>query len=346
MLNKISLAHFRNHKSIEFSFSEQVVIVGQNAVGKTNLLEAIYTSITGFGFRGKDDELIQQGEDWLRIDLETESAKRTVKIQSDNKITKTLEVDGVKKTPRSFRENTAVVLFEPNLLRMLSGPPDLRRTWVDNLVSQIDPVYEDSLKRYKRVLFQRNNLLKKAASDDELFVWELKLGEYGQKLVESRSLFFHELNSVIESLYSSISRQNDAISVEYNPQNKAYASWLISELQTRRARDKILGFTSVGPHRDDFVIRHKESGSTFSNIGSRGELRSMALALKFYELKLLENRLGLKPVLLLDDVFSELDSTRRKSLIQTAQEYQSFFTATDLPDFLNHKTTQVIELAP
>lgn len=346
MISKINLSNFRNHDEYSVELEEKVVFVGPNASGKTNLLEAIFTGITGNGFRGSDFELIKNNQPWSRIDIETNTGLRSVKIKSDHagKTTKILELDGVKKPIRSFRKDAAAVLFEPNELRMLSGPPELRRAWMDKLLTQTSLFYEDSLKRYRRALFQRNNLLKKSASQDELFVWELKLGEYGEQLVAARSDLFNDLSNKIELLYQNIANTKDKIDIAYtNQQIESYASWLIGKLESDRERDKLAGFTVNGPHRDDFTI--SRNGTNISDTGSRGELRSLVLALKFYELEKLEAYLNIKPLLLLDDVFSELDSVRRQSLLETTSRYQSIFTTTDPPDSIS-SSTRVIRLAP
>jgi len=330
MLKTIAVQKFRNHESFSCSLQKQTLVVGSNAVGKTNLLESIYVGLTGSGFRGNDKDLINFESSWGRVDLQADRQK-TVKLEvnSTGKIIKTLEVDSVKRTPRDFCKNDAVVLFEPNELRMLTGPPELRRAWMDNLISKIEPKYSDSLARYKRALAQRNSLLKRNANDDQFFVWELKMGEYGEQLVNQRMALASKANKSLPRLYSGISNKDDLVEIVYRIPSETYASWLVGKLALSRERDKLIGFTPNGPHRDDFDIFR--NGASINSTGSRGELRSMVLSMKFYELELIEKARSIKPVLLLDDVFSELDENRRVALLNVTANYQSIFTSTDKP---------------
>ena len=332
MINSLRIQQFRNHNDRQIDFvKSNVLITGRNTRGKTSLLEALYLGLRGVGFRNSDDFLIQHSKDWARVDLVMDSDDRTVKlIREGDNLRKQHEKSGqIHKKLLTFREGGSVVLFEPDELRMLSGPPELRRAWLDNLIITLEPRYEIVIKHYLRALKQRNRLLKQpSVAPDQYFVWELKLGEYGEQITHLRTKIIGRLNESITRLYTQISKGDESISVIYDQPHGSYSAWLVHSLQIRREHDQRIGYTTVGPHREDFVMTRNHQ--PLSTTGSRGEIRSAVIALKLFEIEIIEKTLAIKPILLLDDVLGELDAGRQGALLNSIIGCQTFITTTEL----------------
>lgn len=332
MLTYIRLQHFRSYDDAEFEFAPGVnVIAGPNASGKTNLLEAILVVSRGSSYRARDVELIQFDSSWARLDGRTESHDRTVKLQEDSTTAKSFVVDEQPLTRLHVSKSLPVVLFEPNHLLLLSGSPDLRRTFLDDLIEQTDPRFASVRKHYKRVLAQRNSLLKKQPPNlaEQLFVWNVRLSELGGQIARQRAELVAHLNEQVGELYGTVAQQKTEVGLTYASRFRpeSYESELLHKLESNTDLDAARGFTAYGPHRDDLeatINRHVVQESA-----SRGEARTLVLALKLLELRMVEQVRGTKPMLLLDDVFSELDRARRQSLTTFLQPYQTFITTTD-----------------
>lgn len=346
MISILRLQQFRSYKDISFEFSPEVTIVaGPNASGKTNLLEAVLVVAKGASYRAKDAELVAHGESWARLDAETSQGKRTIKLKPAQK---TFEFDD-KPYQRLLRQHVLpVVLFEPNHMLLLSGSPDLRRQFMDDLLEQTVPRYGEYRRHYKRVLSQRNALLKKRLTN-QLFVWDIRLSELGGKIAKERARLVDELNDKASSLYSEISGIKTAIALQYSLRfpHDTYESSMLRALEHDVEKDIVRGFTSNGPHREDMTATIE--GKLFQESASRGENRTLVLALKLIELQLLEQDNNKKPMLLLDDVFSELDASRREHLTKALRKYQTIITTTDADIVTPHlpagkiiKTTEVI----
>ena len=328
----LRVQHLRAHEAFSLTLSPHVtVITGRNGSGKTSLIEAIYVALQGSSFKGADTDLLQTEKEWWRIDLTfNDDTKRTVKFDPSRTsgrkqfivVEKTVYRLGVKyKYP--------VVLFEPDDLRLLHGSPTRRRQFIDTFISQLDPAYLSALRKYDRALKQRNNLLKKPhTTSDELFVWNVALSEYGAYIIEQRIHFIEQINQELNQAYNTIAQSKDTVSVHYshtlvdNIKQK-----LLSELHLHSERDKILGYTSTGPHRHDVVFRYNNSPAL--SVASRGEVRSIVLALKFLEVEIIEKLTGIKPIVLLDDVFSELDEERQRALMSVTREHQLVIATTN-----------------
>ena len=321
----------RTHQRFTCDLSPQVTVVtGKNGSGKTSLIEAIYLALQGTSFRGSDKDILQYDSDWWRVDIKTsDGAIRTVKFDPSRATgRKQFIVDEKTSYRLSPAHKYPVVLFEPDDLRLISGSPSRRRQFIDRLISQLDPQYGISLRKYERALQQRNALLKKhLIPTDDLFVWNVALGEYGAYIMTKRVQFIEQLNAQLNDAYNAIAHSKDMVSIHYsdttidNTQQK-----LMSELHARADRDKLLGFTSVGPHRHDVVFRFNNTPATTS--ASRGEIRSMILALKFLEVTMIENATNLPPIILLDDVFGELDNERQLHLATMFANSQVVITST------------------
>lgn len=321
-ITNIHLVSFRSFNDQSFDFSGGVnIIIGPNAVGKTSLLESIYLIETGKTFR-QDQNLIQEGKDWARIDMNT----------SDNK-TKTIKITETGKTIETAEKNTNnVVLFEPNELFLFYQNPSERRAYIDQRISTNNPNHNKKLNKYKAVLFQRNNLLKtRRAITETLFVWNVKLAQLAQEIVIERQEYIDGLNREITDVYRQISSQKEKVEVEYYskvPVNESYVSSLLKQLEANQEQDMATGYTNFGPHRDDVIF--KILGKGVKNVASRGEIRTIMLALKKLEANQQNN-----PIILLDDVFSELDSLRRQKVVELFKDYQVFITTTEADLVIN-----------
>jgi DNA replication and repair protein RecF len=238
-----------------------------------------------------------------------------------------------------------VVLFEPNSLLLLNGQPDARRLYMDDLLEQLEPGFVATRKHYRRVLSHRNALLKHPPKDIEqqIFVWNVRLSELGGHIARERAKLVEQLNKKLNGLYQSIAKSKTKVAASYESQLplENYETALLRKLESSLDKDILRGFTAVGPHRDDLVLSF--NGTPASSIASRGETRTALLALKIFELGLLEEARGQKPLLLLDDVFSELDGKRRHALTDYLKNYQTFITTTDA-DLVLHKFVQSANL--
>ncbi len=339
MISDIRLQHFRSYSDATFEFTPAVnIIVGPNASGKTNLLESILVTARGSSYRVKDSELVEHDQPWARLDSHIDGDVRTIKIVNEPLPSKTYEIEG-----RSYRRLLAtktlpVVVFEPNHLFMLSGSPDLRRSYLDDLLEQIDPAYGRLRKDYRRVLTQRNTLLKRLGDQaaSQIFPWNVRLSELGGGMTQARLALLDQLNQSASELYSSLSHKQTEVSLRYETKLPVdnYASALLRSLEANFHLDVARGFTGSGPHREDISVLI--SGRTSQTTASRGEARTAVLMLKVMELRFIMEARGIRPLLLLDDVFSELDGGRRKALTSYLQEYQTFITTTDADVVIQH----------
>jgi len=331
-LRELRLHQFRSHHDVVFQFDDDVTaITGPNGGGKTTIIEAIYALMIGKSFRDADDDLIEFDHDWWRIEADIDGRTRELRYQPSNK-GKQLIIDGVTKGRFTYRQLLPVVLFEPDQLFLIQGSPGSRRQYVDTILLQLNPAYRDHLSRYERALTQRNNVLKRSQSglDDALFVWDIALSEHGAAISEARNILTSELNELLSDLYSSLAGRTQSLHVGYQTSlqhDSDTRSQLLASLRKNHEKDSLRGFTSVGPHRDDIVFSLNDKNAQVS--ASRGEIRSIVLSLKFAERQLLENHTNIAPIMLFDDVLSELDTTRRKFLARSHKDSQIIYTTTE-----------------
>lgn len=351
MITDIRLQHFRSYTDGSFEFDPGVnIIVGPNASGKTNLLEGVLMACLGKSYRAKDTDLIEHDQTWARIDTHTPTGSRVVKI-IPGKLTvtnKTFVIDDVVYKRLSLHRAIPAVLFEPNHLQLLNGSPDGRREYLDGLIEQTVNGFATIRRQYKRTLAQRNNLLKHGkAHGDQLFVWNIRLSQLGAQIAIERQRAVDHMNTHMTELYQSLSKTNGVVSVVYTSGCEAtqYGSDMLYKLEQSLQFDLERGFTSYGPHRDDMTLTLNTHVA--SETASRGEVRTLVLALKIIELQRIQQARSQKPVLLLDDVFSELDGARRQALTTVLQTHQTFITTTDadivVKNFSQH--SNVIALA-
>ncbi len=331
ILKTLRVQNFRTHSDFILEIGEKSTLIsGANGSGKTSLLEAIYFALQGTSFRSSDKEILRNdGSSWFRIDLkDSRDSLRTIIFNNAvQKSKKQFLVDGNKKARLNANLRIPVVLFEPDDLQLLSGSPTRRRNFLDYFLSQIFPSFQLALTRYNKALKQRNNLLKRDnVSKDELFPWNLMLAEYGAEIISKRQDFLELLNSKIEEVYFEISGVKDEIEIDYLGE-KVSKNEILAILSENIERDKILGYTNFGPHKHDiqFIFNKKPA----QNVASRGENRSLVLALKFIETDILSDLTSKRPIVLLDDVFSELDDDRQKLLTKHFSKYQTIITSTN-----------------
>jgi DNA replication and repair protein RecF len=341
MLKHLSLTNYRNHKKFDLDFSDITVLIGKNGVGKTNILESIGVIGYGRSFRGENRlDLIRLDADYTRIiadDLE-------VFIQKSPRLIFQSKERGVKRKIADFIGLLPVVIFSPESLEIVTGEPKERRRFLDILISQHDHQYFRALLEYKKVLMQRNNLLKRisegSAQVEELDFWDLELARLAKIITKKRLEVVSDFSDQLTPLYRLISGNEDSkLEIIYHP--KADDDF-ITKLAARRSIDIAAGLTLTGPHRDDLVFKLNDLEA--DKFASRGELRSAVLALKIAELKYLEN--DKKPMLLLDDIFSEFDADRRSHLFKLIKNYQTLITTTDKEHLSKEllKSASVIEI--
>lgn len=350
MITNLRLQNFRSYDDASFKLKPGVnIVVGPNASGKTNLLEALLVLARGYSYRAKDMELVSFNQPWSRLDIKTKGGvQRTVKITVEPTNTKTYELDNKVFKRLTMTHTLPMVLFEPEDLRLLSGGPERRRDYMDDLLEQTTAGYGALRRQYRRALTQRNALLKQKGSYDQIFPWDVRLSELAGQIVRARSELVTELNQDIGELYGALSGTDVKVSLEYQSRwpVDSYETKLLKELEVSLELDLVRGFTGSGPHREDLAVLF--DGHPAAEVASRGEIRTVVLALKVIELKLIEKLREQPPLLLLDDVFSELDGRRRQALTEHLAPYQTLITTTDADAIIGHfnKNVNIIRLDP
>jgi DNA replication and repair protein RecF len=341
-ITSIRLQDFRTYNDESFEFEPGVnIVVGPNASGKTNLLESILVLSRGGSYRARDAELVRFNKPWARIDGVFEKHTRLMKLEEKNGRTeKSFLIDDKPYKRLSLERTLPVVLFEPNHLQFIIRGPEQRREYIDGLLERSEAGFKALSGNYRRVLAQRNALLKHGAkaAKKQLFVWNVRISELGSKLAESRARLITEINKDISKTYSKISQKKSVVEVFYDSQFPidTYASKLLHKLENSEDLELERGFTAYGPHREDIIFYL--NGQLVGETASRGEMRTLVLALKIYELNLIEVTRQQKPIFLLDDVFSELDGARRHSLVNYLKNYQAIITTTDADAIIEHFT--------
>ena len=329
-LHRLSVQSVRNHTSFSCDFDERTtVIYGKNGAGKTALLEAIAIVYRGVSFRGSDKDILRDDAKWYRIDV-IDDTKRPRRVFYDNRRERPIKqfiIDDKTHGRLPQKDKYPIVLFTPNDLRLIDGSPTRRRDYLDAVITQCDPHYGMMRRRYERALLQRNKLLKLPhLQPEQLFSWNVILSETGAYMIEARIAYITRINAGLTDHYRRIAKTTDVITAEYTHPHVT-SQQLLSHYETATARDLATGNTSVGPHRHDLVISMR--GKPAIDTASRGELRTIILAIKFIEAELLEEYCGDTPLILLDDVYGELDETRRESLSKNLSHHQIIITSTD-----------------
>lgn len=337
-VKNISLNNYRNYKDLDLDLSPGLnVIYGHNAQGKTNILESIYYAATARSHRTHYDRelinwdaneahirvrIVKKHEDCIDIHLR-KNGKKGIAINRVP-INKLGELYG----------NINVILFSPEDLSLIKKGPAERRKFLDIEICQIDKIYIYHLGQYHKILKQRNNLLKAISmgrgNQDTLEVWDMQLVQYGLKIMERRRRFIKEIKGYVEEIHGQITNDLEKIELRYEENVKPDS--FLQQLTKNRKRDLKIGSTSVGPHRDDlsFIV----NGTDLRSYGSQGQHRTVALTLKLAEINLIRDEVGHEPVLLLDDVLSELDQQRQQHLMKALKKTQTIVTCTGVEDFV------------
>lgn len=342
-IERVKLYNFRNYRQFDFTFTNGVhIFTGNNAQGKTNLLEAIFLAVLGKSFRaGNDDEMIfwDQESAIVEIDFSNIIAGHSLKIELIRNEKRKNTLNGKNINKRDIVGQLNAVLFCPEDLWLIKGGPVLRRRFIDFLISQVDKKYYQDYIRFNRVILQRNNLLKKInlnlAKIKQLDIWDDELIALSEKIFIRRKEFLIVLSDIAGKIYTKISCGAERFSSHYSvfgidegfKDDDTYRVWYQNRLSVARQREIMRGSTEVGPHKDDISFRFDEHEAKL--FGSQGQQRTAILALKLAEIELMTQITGEKPILLLDDVMSELDEFRRRRLIQEINgNIQTFITGT------------------
>ena len=342
VIKSIKLENFRNYENIDLNFENGTnILYGDNAQGKTNVLEAIYLSATTKSHKGsKDKEIIsfQSDEAHIRTYLDKDGMEYRVDMHLRKSKSKGIAINGQHlKKAAELLGLLNVVFFSPEDLSIIKNGPSERRRFVDMELCQIDKYYLYNLNQYNKIVNQRNKLLKDFYFNNDisetLNVWNIQLLSYGKQIIERRSKFVDQLNEIIYDIHKKLSGEKEKLKIVYEPDTKEdeFEKKLIS------AKDKDIKYkmTSVGPHRDDFCFM--VNGVDIRKYGSQGQQRTAALSLKLSEIELVKKVTKDNPVLLLDDVLSELDSNRQNYLLNSIGNIQTIITCTGLDEFINNR---------
>lgn len=339
IIEEISLENFRNYKNQKVNLNEGInVFYGNNAQGKTNLLESIFICAIGKSFRtNKEKELINFDSDKAKFSVSYKKSDRDGKITlelSDKK--KILHNDVLLKKTSEILGNIYVVLFTPDDISILKGGPVYRRRFLDIMISQLRPTYMHLLSQYNKTLLQRNSCLRQIKLSNMpkamLDVWDEKLVEFGEKIFRYREEFIHRIEYKLWNIHCRITDKKEEISIKYISSFKGGDEFR-KKLVEHRDSDIQRGSTSIGTHRDDFIMTI--NGKTISVYGSQGQHRTAILSLKIAELEIIQDEVGEFPILLLDDFMSELDEFRRNNLLLNMTNNQVIITCTDKTFFEN-----------
>jgi DNA replication and repair protein RecF len=343
-IKSLKLKNYRNYDFLELDFDSSAnIFYGDNAQGKTNILEAVYLTGTTKSHRGtKDRDMIQFGHD--ESHLETIVEKNGIDYQIDMHLKKNGSKGiAINKIPIKRASELLgiihLVFFSPEDLNVIKNGPSERRRFIDMELSQLDRVYMNNLSNYNKIIQQRNHLLKDMMYSDQkslmstLDVWDMQLVHYGNLIIERRNEFINEINEIISAIHRKLTGDREEIQVMYEPGNGNMS--LEQALLKNRERDMRMRSTSVGPHRDDICFMSKDLD--IRKYGSQGQQRTTALSLKLSEIEIVKRAINDTPVLLLDDVLSELDKHRQNYLLDSIHDIQTLITCTGVDEFVNRR---------
>ncbi len=342
IVDSLELKNFRNYERTLFSFDPGTnILYGDNAQGKTNVLEALQVCSTTKSQRGShDSEMIRFGEEeaHIRLLFRKHGIAHKIDIHLRKNGKKGAAVDGVPiRRAADLLGQVHLVSFFPEDLRIIKNSPRDRRRFLDSQLCQLDKVYTTRLTEYNKIVVQRNALLKDArfadAIDPTLDVWDEQMVLYGSHLIRQREMFLQQLNELVKKIHADLTGGKEQIELCYEPD--VQAEQFAEELRRNREKDKKWKVSSSGPHRDDFQV--KVNGIDIRHFGSQGQQRSAALSLKLSEIQLVKDRIKDTPILLLDDVLSELDNNRQKMLLQGIENVQTFLTCTGMDGLIEHQ---------
>lgn len=342
IIKSLELADFRNYEILNIEFDKGTnILYGDNAQGKTNILEAIYVSATTKSHKGsRDKEIINfdKEESHIRTYLQKEEVSYKVDMHLRKSKSKGIAIDGQKiKKAADLLGLLNVVFFSPEDLSIIKSGPAERRRFADMELCQLDNFYLYNLNNYNRIIHQRNRLLKdmyfNPGLKETLNIWDSQLVSFGSKIIERRAVFAKQLCEIIIDIHKKLSGGKETLIIKYEPDVTAENfEQKMKENQEKDIRSKL---TAVGPHRDDFSFL--VNGIDIRRYGSQGQQRTAALSLKLSEIELVKKITKDMPVLLLDDVLSELDSSRQNYLLNSIGNIQTIITCTGLDEFINNR---------
>ena len=339
-IQSLELKNYRNYDRLIIEFSSGTnILYGDNAQGKTNILEAVYLGATTKSHRGsKDKEIIRFGENesHIRIHLMKQDIGHQIDMHLKKSRTKGAAIDRIPiKRSSDLLGCVPVIFFSPEDLSIIKNGPSERRKFLDIELSQLEKMYLHQLSSYNRVMAQRNNLLKQLVYQRELLdtldSWDLQLVKYGSEVIRYRRKFIEDLNEIIREIHKNLTGKKEKIVLKYD-YSVNYDEFL-TVLQRKREIDLKYASTGAGPHRDD--IEFLVNGIDIRRFGSQGQQRTAALSLKLAQIELVKRQTGETPILLLDDVLSELDSSRKNYLLDSIKDIQTLITCTGLEEFIN-----------
>ena len=344
-IKNLTVRSYRNYENSQFDFDDGLnILVGKNAQGKTNILEAIFFAIIGKSFRtSKEKEIIKWGNDKSYIKALFQRKYREVEVELffDELHKKTIKIDNV--AIRKIGELMGcanAVFFSPEELKLVKESPEERRKFMNIDISQTNKRYFYLIGRYEKVLANRNKLLKSSNDlnviKDSIEIWDKALSELAEKIAYERKKFIEELSPYAKLAHEYISGGTEQIEIKYiSSFENDYALNMMKALSKNLEKDFKLGYTTVGVHRDELDIYL--NGVEVKNFGSQGQQRTVALSMKLAELEIIKNRVGEYPILLLDDVFSELDRERQKKLLKFTSKTQTILTCTEFNEKIKAK---------
>ena len=344
-IKSLRVQNFRKHRDYKIEFKKNTTIItGENGIGKTSLIEAIYIALTGKSWRSNFAEIIRRKCDWWRVDIEfSNGEKRIVKFKNGQK---TFQIGGKEYSRLPAEHKIPTILFEPSDLNLLYGSPARRRDYFDRFISGINPTHQKNINKYERILKQRNSLLKDNAKADELFIWDIQFADLAAEIILARTEMIEKINKIITHEYQKIAGKKDKVEVKYsfpvilrvsrsemlqNPEcdsaiKNHLRTVLLSDLHKNYQRELILGHTTIGPHQHDilFSFNNKPAAET----ASRGEIRTIIWALKNIEYQFNFEK---SPLVLLDDILSEFDENHQNNLIKSFKGQQIIITGVKPP---------------
>jgi DNA replication and repair protein RecF len=341
-IKNLELKDYRNYNGLSMEFHNGInILYGDNAQGKTNILESIYLCGTTKSHKGsKEKEVIMfdKDESHIRLFLERDEVTHKIDMHLKKNKPKGVAINGlpIKKSSELFGILN-IVFFSPEDLSIIKNGPSERRRFIDLELCQLDKVYLYNLTNYNKIISQRNNLLKQISFNrkllDTLNVWDIQLVDYGTKVIERRKLFISQLNEIVYGIHKKLSGDKENLMIKYEP--NVLAEEFKNKLENSVERDIALKVTNIGPHRDD--ISFLNGNIDIRRFGSQGQQRTSALSLKLAEIELVKKITNDKPILLLDDVLSELDRTRQNHLLSSIHDIQTIITCTGLEEFVSNR---------
>lgn len=342
IIKSIDLKNFRNYEIENIEFDEKTnIFYGDNAQGKTNVLEAVYVSGTTRSHKGvKDVEMINfnSNEAHIKSVIRKKNIDYRIDMHLKKNKAKGIAVNGIPiKKSSELYGIVNIIFFSPEDLNIIKTGPSARRKFMDMELCQLDKIYVSNLINYNKSVDQRNRLLKdiffNTALEDTLDIWDSNIVKYGSEIIRRREEFIDNLNSIIGKIHLTLSGGKENLLIKYEP--SVSISDFEKNLFESRDRDKKTKMTGCGPHRDDIIF--SINGIDIRKYGSQGQQRTTALSLKLAEIELVKQSIGDTPILLLDDVLSELDSNRQNYLLNSIHDVQTIITCTGLDEFINNR---------